>query len=397
MKKLALLLVAILLVSVLAPASAEGCIDQYGSHAFVDVDVKQATCTEDGYVVRRCSRAGCNYEETVSFKKYGHSYDNGICIRCSAVEPAPVPTQTPTPTATPTPAPTATPTPAPTATPTPIPTPTPTYAPTPVPTAAPTPVPTTASTPAPTSAPIPVPTVTPVPTFGPSPAQTPAPTPTPTVPSTETPVPFIPSLPAADTPVPLTPTPEPAVTLSPTEVPIRPLSEDTPIPIPTETLSPTEVPSPTPKHTSESSNSTLKNKEDIWDLEISLSLSDENEYLLFLTKKTGPATQTTDPADPYQYEATLSYLSGTAEPVLLLQGRCWFNATVHGQREDNNSFRLTITRFPQLTVTFESTTVSVSFLPDPDQDILLLLHILDLKDTGSPFLSTELSGTDYAP
>lgn len=371
MKKLALLLVAILLVSVLAPSSAEDCIDQYGSHAFVEVDVKQATCTEDGYVVRRCSRAGCNYEETVSFKKYGHLYDNGICIRCSAVEPAPVPTQSPTPAATPTPAPTATPTPAPTATPTPV----PTAAPTPVPSATPTPVP----------------TVTPVPTLGPTPA------PTPTIPSTETPVPFIPSLPPADTPVPLTPTPEPATTLSPTEVPIRPLSEDTPIPIPTETWSPAEVPSPTPKHTSESSNSTFKNKEDIWDLEISLSLSDENEYLLFLTKKTGTANQTTDPADPYQYEATLSYLSGTAEPVLLLQGRCWFNATVHGQREDNNSFRLTITRFPQLTVTFESTTVSVSFLPDPDQDILLLLHILDLKDTGSPFLSTELSGTDYAP
>ena len=104
-----------------------------------------------------------------------------------------------------------------------------------------------------------------------------------------------------------------------------------------------------------------------------------------------------NPADPYQYEATLFYLSDGMEPVQVLQGRCWFSALVHGEREDGNPFRLTITRFPQLIVTFESNSVNISFLPNEGQSINLLLRILGLTFTDSPFISTELSGTDYAP
>lgn len=193
--------------------------------------------------------------------------------------------------------------------------------------------------------------------------------------------------------------PVPTETAAPTEVPVLPLPEESaaPEPMPTEAVLPVETVAPVPDRPANSSNNNAKKKEDVWDLEISFALPGTDEKLLFLTKKTGSPQKTEDPADPYQYEATLTYLSESGDPIPLLQGRCWFSAAVRGEREDGNPFRLTITRFPQLVVTFESASVSVSFLPDADQSITLLLRILGLTATDSPFITTELSGTDYAP
>ena len=385
MKRSIPLLVALLLVTFVFPAFAGDCLSDYGMpHDEIIVEKKQATCTEDGYEVVRCAREGCSYSETFVYKKYGHDFSGGVCLRCGALESTPVPEPTSTPTIAPTDTPT--PTPAPTETPAPV------FTLTPVPTNEPTPSSETAApleaTQVPSLAPVATPTRVPV--LSPLPSS---------VPSSETPVPFIPTLPPDETPVFLSPAPDTAVTLSPTEVPILPIAEvsATPVPVPTAETLPAESVTPASNRSANSSKDNAQRKEDVWDLEISFSLPGTDEKLLFLTKKTGSPQKAEDPADPYQYEATLSYLSGDTDPILLLQGRCWFSAAVHGEREDNIPFHLTITRFPQLAVTFESASVSVSFLPDADQSISLLLRILGLEATDSPLITTELSGTDYAP
>ena len=118
-----------------------------------------ASCTKDGLSEGKyCTVCEKVLKEQKPIPALGHEYKDGICIRCSAADPAVTPTPTPTPVVTPTPTPVVTPTPTPTVKPTP----TPTVKPTPTPTAEPTPTPTVKPTPTPTVKP--TPTVTPTPT-----------------------------------------------------------------------------------------------------------------------------------------------------------------------------------------------------------------------------------------
>ncbi len=54
----------------------------YGcTHNFTVIDEKAVSCTEDGYVTKKCSK--CNVEETTTTQKIGHVYNGGsVCTVC---------------------------------------------------------------------------------------------------------------------------------------------------------------------------------------------------------------------------------------------------------------------------------------------------------------------------
>ena len=173
MKKLALILAAVLLVVALPFSLAESTFTAKYFDGKLTWSGTGVDCTVDVYVdgvnIHSLNPNKTSGQKSIVWAngsthtvKFDPSKGTGTTVTIN-VSPADNPSQaTPSPTDTPTPAPTATPTPVPTATPEPTaePTAVPTAEPTAVPTAEPTAVPTAE----PTATPTPVPTATPIPT-----------------------------------------------------------------------------------------------------------------------------------------------------------------------------------------------------------------------------------------
>lgn len=57
------------------------------THTMIETSRIDATCTEDGVINKKCSDPECNETETETIRATGHNYVEGVCSKCSTVDP----------------------------------------------------------------------------------------------------------------------------------------------------------------------------------------------------------------------------------------------------------------------------------------------------------------------
>lgn len=405
MRKQVFLSVLGLICCLVFSAYASEC-ELTGEHV-LELSVVPNTCTESGSVIRFCTRPGCNYTETEVIPPEGHSFDNGICVRCglSELTPSPIPEDTEAPSPVPTVSPTYSPLPAETVTPSV------TDVPSFTPDASATPGPSPAVSPSRSEGPVPVTEVpfiptgnpsTPVPEDDPSPSSAPVLTELPAIPADNTNVPptnlvtYSPS--PAVTPVPVPVTEVPAVDPDPTPVPVLPspvLPEETVIP-----GSGQSDPGTTPDSDNtgraepESTPSAADPEEPSYALELSLSIPGDEGQLILVVEKAETVVSASGP--DIEFSASFWYIRNLQAPELILHGKCRFDSAVHRQTVNEDLLTVSILRVDEPTLLINSETLSLAFIPDGSDFPARFAEWFGL-DLSSLFSSGQVvSGTYFA-